>query len=114
VERVPLAAAAGPSIRSSADLRRKGIARFIVVNAVNLLDDITFLRGGNGSVVAHPAAAPDVDREPPSSDRGVEQRLVARVIDRSAERIVRYGDGWTTCRRARHPEELTDGRAAGR
>jgi alkanesulfonate monooxygenase SsuD/methylene tetrahydromethanopterin reductase-like flavin-dependent oxidoreductase (luciferase family) len=38
--------------------------------------------------------------------RGVEERQVARVIDRSAERIVRLGDGWMTCCRARHPEEL--------
>ncbi len=39
--------------------------------------------------------------------RGVEERRVARVIDRAAQRIVRYGDGWMTCCRARHPEELT-------
>jgi alkanesulfonate monooxygenase SsuD/methylene tetrahydromethanopterin reductase-like flavin-dependent oxidoreductase (luciferase family) len=39
--------------------------------------------------------------------RGVEERRVARVIDRAALRIVRYGDGWMTCCRARHPEELT-------
>jgi len=40
--------------------------------------------------------------------RGAEERTVARVIDRAAERIVRYGDGWMTCCRARHPEELTE------
>jgi alkanesulfonate monooxygenase SsuD/methylene tetrahydromethanopterin reductase-like flavin-dependent oxidoreductase (luciferase family) len=38
--------------------------------------------------------------------RGVEEQAVARVIDRAARRIVRYGDGWMTCCRARHPEEL--------
>jgi alkanesulfonate monooxygenase SsuD/methylene tetrahydromethanopterin reductase-like flavin-dependent oxidoreductase (luciferase family) len=54
--------------------------------------------------------------------RGVEEETVARVIDRSAKRIVRYGDGWMTCCRARHPAELSDqlahihdaARAAGR
>lgn len=40
--------------------------------------------------------------------RGVKESKVARVIDRSADRIVRYGDGWMTCCRAGHPEELTD------
>jgi alkanesulfonate monooxygenase SsuD/methylene tetrahydromethanopterin reductase-like flavin-dependent oxidoreductase (luciferase family) len=40
--------------------------------------------------------------------RGVEERRVARAIDRAAQRIVRYGDGWMTCCRARHPEELTE------
>jgi alkanesulfonate monooxygenase SsuD/methylene tetrahydromethanopterin reductase-like flavin-dependent oxidoreductase (luciferase family) len=39
--------------------------------------------------------------------RGVEERTVSRVIDRASARIVRYGDGWMTCCRARHPEELT-------
>jgi len=39
--------------------------------------------------------------------RGVDERQVSKVIDRAAERIVRYGDGWMTCCRARHPEELS-------
>lgn len=54
--------------------------------------------------------------------RGVEEGRVSRVIDRAAARIVKYGDGWMTCCRARHPEELTQqrtqiheaARAAGR
>jgi alkanesulfonate monooxygenase SsuD/methylene tetrahydromethanopterin reductase-like flavin-dependent oxidoreductase (luciferase family) len=44
--------------------------------------------------------------------RGVDERAVARVIDRAAARIVKYGDGWMTCCRARHPEELTAQRAS--
>jgi alkanesulfonate monooxygenase SsuD/methylene tetrahydromethanopterin reductase-like flavin-dependent oxidoreductase (luciferase family) len=40
--------------------------------------------------------------------RGVEERRVVRAIDRAARRIVRYGDGWMTCCRARHPGELTE------
>jgi alkanesulfonate monooxygenase SsuD/methylene tetrahydromethanopterin reductase-like flavin-dependent oxidoreductase (luciferase family) len=39
--------------------------------------------------------------------RGVDEGAVSRVIDRAAVRIVKYGDGWMTCCRARHPEELT-------
>lgn len=30
----------------------------------------------------------------------------ARVISKAARRIARYGDGWMTCCRARHPEEF--------
>jgi alkanesulfonate monooxygenase SsuD/methylene tetrahydromethanopterin reductase-like flavin-dependent oxidoreductase (luciferase family) len=40
--------------------------------------------------------------------RGAEERKVVRAIDRAAQRVVRYGDGWMTCCRARHPEELTE------
>jgi alkanesulfonate monooxygenase SsuD/methylene tetrahydromethanopterin reductase-like flavin-dependent oxidoreductase (luciferase family) len=40
--------------------------------------------------------------------RGVQEEVVGRVIDRAAARIVRYGDGWMTCCRARHPEELSE------
>jgi alkanesulfonate monooxygenase SsuD/methylene tetrahydromethanopterin reductase-like flavin-dependent oxidoreductase (luciferase family) len=40
--------------------------------------------------------------------RGVQEDVVGRVIDRAAARIVRYGDGWMTCCRARHPEELVE------
>jgi alkanesulfonate monooxygenase SsuD/methylene tetrahydromethanopterin reductase-like flavin-dependent oxidoreductase (luciferase family) len=31
---------------------------------------------------------------------------VQRVISKAADRIARYGDGWMTCCRARHPEEF--------
>ncbi len=33
---------------------------------------------------------------------------VARVISRAARRIARYGDGWMTCCRARHPDEYRE------
>jgi len=39
-----------------------------------------------------------------------QEQQVARVIDRAARRIARYGDGWMTCCRARHPEEFKDQR----
>jgi alkanesulfonate monooxygenase SsuD/methylene tetrahydromethanopterin reductase-like flavin-dependent oxidoreductase (luciferase family) len=31
-----------------------------------------------------------------------------RIMERAADRIVRFGDGWMTCCRAQHPEELTE------
>jgi alkanesulfonate monooxygenase SsuD/methylene tetrahydromethanopterin reductase-like flavin-dependent oxidoreductase (luciferase family) len=40
--------------------------------------------------------------------RGVDERAVTRAMDRAARRIVQYGDGWMTCCRARHPEEVTE------
>lgn len=33
---------------------------------------------------------------------------VSRVISRAARRIAKYGDGWMTCCRARHPEEFRE------
>lgn len=35
---------------------------------------------------------------------------VAKVISRAARRIARYGDGWMTCCRARHPDEFREQR----
>lgn len=31
-----------------------------------------------------------------------------RIVDTASRRIVRYGDGWLTCCRARHPEEFVE------
>lgn len=39
--------------------------------------------------------------------RGIkEEDRVARVISKAAHRVAKYGDGWMTCCRARHPEEF--------
>jgi alkanesulfonate monooxygenase SsuD/methylene tetrahydromethanopterin reductase-like flavin-dependent oxidoreductase (luciferase family) len=35
-----------------------------------------------------------------------QEEKTEQVIDRAARRIARYGDGWMTCCRARHPEEF--------
>jgi alkanesulfonate monooxygenase SsuD/methylene tetrahydromethanopterin reductase-like flavin-dependent oxidoreductase (luciferase family) len=34
--------------------------------------------------------------------------VIQRRLDSACRRIVRYGDGWMTCCRAQHPEELVD------
>jgi alkanesulfonate monooxygenase SsuD/methylene tetrahydromethanopterin reductase-like flavin-dependent oxidoreductase (luciferase family) len=34
--------------------------------------------------------------------------VIARRLDAACRRIVEYGDGWMTCCRAEHPEELVD------
>jgi alkanesulfonate monooxygenase SsuD/methylene tetrahydromethanopterin reductase-like flavin-dependent oxidoreductase (luciferase family) len=34
--------------------------------------------------------------------------VMARRLDAACRRIVRYGDGWMTCCRAQHPEELVE------
>jgi alkanesulfonate monooxygenase SsuD/methylene tetrahydromethanopterin reductase-like flavin-dependent oxidoreductase (luciferase family) len=36
------------------------------------------------------------------------EKQTARVIGRAARRIAKYGDGWMTCCRARHPDEFCD------
>ena len=38
--------------------------------------------------------------------------VMARRLERACRRIVEYGDGWMTCCRAQHPEELVDQLAA--
>jgi len=37
-----------------------------------------------------------------------EEDRVTQVISKAARRIARYGDGWMTCCRARHPEEFRE------
>ena len=34
--------------------------------------------------------------------------VIARRLEAACRRIVRYGDGWMTCCRAQHPEELVE------
>jgi alkanesulfonate monooxygenase SsuD/methylene tetrahydromethanopterin reductase-like flavin-dependent oxidoreductase (luciferase family) len=86
-------------------------------------DDISFSSGVEmGPLMPAQKPPPIWIVSNPRLIRGVQEETVARVIDRSAERIVRYGDGWMTCCRARHPEELSGqlariheaARAAGR
>ena len=40
-------------------------------------------------------------------DDSSDDRMV-RIMKRACRRIIRYGDGWMTCCRAEHPEELTE------
>ena len=75
-------------------------------------DDISFSSGVEmGPLMPIQTPPPTWIVSNPRLIRGVAEQEVARVIDRSAARIVRYGDGWMTCCRARHPEELTQQRA---
>jgi alkanesulfonate monooxygenase SsuD/methylene tetrahydromethanopterin reductase-like flavin-dependent oxidoreductase (luciferase family) len=40
-------------------------------------------------------------------DESHDERMVA-IMRRACRRIIEYGDGWMTCCRAQHPEELTE------
>jgi alkanesulfonate monooxygenase SsuD/methylene tetrahydromethanopterin reductase-like flavin-dependent oxidoreductase (luciferase family) len=40
-------------------------------------------------------------------DESHDERMVA-IMRRACRRIIRFGDGWMTCCRAQHPEELTE------
>lgn len=40
-------------------------------------------------------------------DESHDERMVA-IMKRACRRIIEYGDGWMTCCRAQHPEELTE------
>ena len=37
-----------------------------------------------------------------------DEARATRIVDTASHRIVRYGDGWLTCCRARHPEEFVE------
>ena len=75
-------------------------------------DDISFSSGVEmGPLMPAQQPPPTWIVSNPRLIRGVQETAVARAIDRSAARIVRYGDGWMTCCRARHPEELSEQRA---
>ncbi len=75
-------------------------------------DDISFSSGVEmGPLMPLQTPPPMWIVSNPRLIRGVQEQEVERVIDRSAARIVQYGDGWMTCCRARHPEELTEQRA---
>jgi alkanesulfonate monooxygenase SsuD/methylene tetrahydromethanopterin reductase-like flavin-dependent oxidoreductase (luciferase family) len=39
-------------------------------------------------------------------DKPTEQ--MRAIMERACDRIIRFGDGWMTCCRAQHPEELTE------
>lgn len=47
-------------------------------------------------IVSNPRLIPSLNTE----------QSIQRVMDRAAQRIVRYGDGWMTCCRAKHPDEF--------
>ncbi|MBM3509659.1 MAG: LLM class flavin-dependent oxidoreductase [Alphaproteobacteria bacterium] len=71
-------------------------------------DDIAFASG------TEPAPLLPVQRPPPMwlvsnprMFRGFKEDAAARTADRAALRVARYGDGWLTCCRARHPDEVT-------
>jgi len=36
------------------------------------------------------------------------KEVAARRLERACERVIRYGDGWMTCCRATHPEEVVE------
>lgn len=37
-----------------------------------------------------------------------DEARAARIVDAASQRIVKYGEGWMTCCRARHPEEFVE------
>ena len=72
-------------------------------------DDIAFHSG------TEPAPILPIQQPPPmwvvSNPRmihGLEEPTLKRNIDRASRRIARYGDGWLTCCRAKHSDELVE------
>ncbi len=44
----------------------------------------------------------------PRIKEGVSEDLIKRRIEQACQRIISLGDGWITCCRARHPQEVTE------
>jgi len=71
-------------------------------------DDISFYSGTEmGPMMPVQSPPPIWVVSNPRLTAGTKQEdKTAKVISKAARRIARYGDGWMTCCRARHPEEF--------
>ncbi|HED03874.1 MAG TPA: LLM class flavin-dependent oxidoreductase [Candidatus Fraserbacteria bacterium] len=72
-------------------------------------DDISFYSGTEMGPIMPIQQPPStwVVSNPRLIPSKVTEESVRRVIDRASRRIARYGNGWMTCCRARHPEEFS-------
>ena len=77
--------------------------------ALRLRRRLVLLRHRDGAADAGADAAADLGRLQPAARRHRPRRppWSARIMA-ACRRIVRYGDGWMTCCRAEHPEELVE------
>ncbi len=76
-------------------------------DAVRLPGHLVLLGHRDGALDAHPAAAAVLDRvQPAPRHRRRRREDGAYHEDAPAVGILKYGDGWMTCCRAQHPEEL--------
>lgn len=72
-------------------------------------DDISFHSGTEMAPLAPPQKPPPmwIVSNPRLIDESHDERMV-RIMRRACRRIIEHGDGWMTCCRAEHPEELTE------
>jgi alkanesulfonate monooxygenase SsuD/methylene tetrahydromethanopterin reductase-like flavin-dependent oxidoreductase (luciferase family) len=72
-------------------------------------DDVSFHSGTEMAPLAPIQKPPPtwVVSNPRLVDESSDERMVRRM-KRACRRIIRYGEGWMTCCRAEHPEELTE------
>ena len=73
-------------------------------------DDVSFYSGTEmAPLVPVQTAAADLGRlEPAAASATRRTDEMRRRMETACRRIVQYGDGWMTCCRAQHPEELTE------
>lgn len=72
-------------------------------------DDITFHSGTEMAPLGPLQTPPPmwIVSNPRLIDESHDERMV-KTMRRACRRIIEYGDGWMTCCRAEHPEELTE------
>jgi alkanesulfonate monooxygenase SsuD/methylene tetrahydromethanopterin reductase-like flavin-dependent oxidoreductase (luciferase family) len=71
-------------------------------------DDVAFHSGTEMAPLGPSAIPPIWVVSNPRLVRNAHPDSVSQAMQRSAQRVVRYGDGWMTCCRAQHPEEVTE------
>jgi alkanesulfonate monooxygenase SsuD/methylene tetrahydromethanopterin reductase-like flavin-dependent oxidoreductase (luciferase family) len=72
-------------------------------------DDVSFFSGTEqGPLMPAQAPPPIWVVSNPRLKGDAPPEVIARRLEAACRRIVKYGDGWLTCCRAQHPEELID------
>jgi len=71
-------------------------------------DDVAFYSGTEMAPLAPFNTPPIWVVSNPRLVRDAEADRVSKAMERSALRVLRYGDGWMTCCRADHPEEVVE------
>ena len=73
------------------------------------LEDVAFYTGTElGPMLPIQRPPPILVVSNPRIKEGFSAEVIARRMDQACERILRLGEGWLTCCRARHPEEVTE------
>lgn len=73
------------------------------------LEDVGFFSGSElGPMLPAQQPPPIWIASNPRIKEGISEDIIKRRIEQACHRIIKLGDGWMTCCRAQHPEEVTE------